>query len=77
MPMAGSELEYYIFHNSYRQAAAQGYTALEPAGWYLEDYHVLQGTREESLNGAVRRHLAHPAYPWSVPRANGAWVSTN
>ena len=27
-PMAGSELEYYIFNNSYRQAAAAGYDGL-------------------------------------------------
>ncbi|HTP41852.1 MAG TPA: glutamine synthetase, partial [Nitrospiria bacterium] len=33
--MAGSELEYYIYNNSYRDAAARGYDGLEPAGWYL------------------------------------------
>jgi len=62
-PMTGSELEYYIFNNSYRQAAAAGYNGLEPAGWYLEDYHVLQGTREEKVNGAFRRHLAQSGIP--------------
>ncbi len=55
--MAGSELEYYLFRNSYRDAAVAEYRHLEPAGWYLEDYHALQGTREEDYNGAVRRHL--------------------
>ena len=62
-PMAGSELEYYIFNNSYKNAAAAGYSGLEPAGWYLEDYHVLQGSREETLNGTVRRHLAKSGVP--------------
>jgi glutamine synthetase len=70
-PMAGSELEYYIFNNSYRDAATKGYTSLEPAGWYLEDYHVLQGSREESLNGAVRRHLAQSGIP--VECSKGEW----
>src|SRR5580700_4205877 len=70
-PMAGSELEYYIFNNSYRQAAAAGYNGLESAGWYLEDYHVLQGTREEKLNGAVRRHLAQSGIP--VECSKGEW----
>jgi glutamine synthetase len=70
-PMAGSELEYYIFNNSYRQAAAAGYNGLEAAGWYLEDYHVLQGTREEKLNGAVRRHLAQSGIP--VECSKGEW----
>jgi glutamine synthetase len=70
-PMAASELEYYIFNNSYRQAAVAGYHGLEAAGWYLEDYHVLQGTREEKLNGAVRRHLAQSGIP--VECSKGEW----
>lgn len=69
--MAGSELEYYIFNTSYRQAAAAGYACLEPAGWYLEDYHVFQGTREEVLNGAVRRHLTESGIP--VECSKGEW----
>src|SRR4051812_6054042 len=68
---AGTELEYYIFNNSYREAAAAKYDALEAAGWYLEDYHVLQGTREEKLNGAVRRHLAQSGIP--VESSKGEW----
>lgn len=69
--MAGSELEYYLYTNSFRQAAASGYAALEPAGWYLEDYHVFQGTREEPINGAVRRHLAASGIP--VECSKGEW----
>jgi len=60
---AGSELEYYIFQESYRDVASKGYRDLKPAGWYIEDYHILQGTREESFNGAVRRHLKHSGIP--------------
>ncbi|MEM7348217.1 MAG: glutamine synthetase, partial [Chloroflexota bacterium] len=37
--MAASELEYYIFEDSYRAAAQKKYDNLEPAGWYIEDYH--------------------------------------
>ena len=36
---------------------ATGYADLEPAGWYLEDYHLLQGARTEDFHAAVRRHL--------------------
>lgn len=68
---AGTELEYYIFNNSYRQAAAAKYDGLDPAGWYLEDYHVLQGTREEKLNGAIRRHLSQSGVP--VEGSKGEW----
>ncbi len=68
---AGSELEYYIFQNSYREAAQQGYSGLEPAGWYIEDYHALQGTREETFNAAVRRHLVRSGVP--VECTKGEW----
>jgi glutamine synthetase len=69
--MAGSELEYYLFRNSYRDAAAAEYRGLEPAGWYLEDYHALQGTREEDYNGAVRRHLKQSGI--AVECTKGEW----
>ncbi len=69
--MAASELEYYLFRNSYRDAAAAEYRNLEPAGWYLEDYHALQGTREEDYNGLVRRHLKQSGI--SVESTKGEW----
>ena len=69
--MAGSELEYFLFQDSYRNAAAKNYADLEPAGWYLEDYHMLQGMREESYNGAVRRHLSRSGVP--VECSKGEW----
>lgn len=55
--LAASELEYFAYRTSYRQAAQQEYRDLEPLGWYLEDYNLLQGTREEFFTSAVRRHL--------------------
>ncbi len=60
---AGSELEYFIFDNSYRAAAEEGYAHMKPAGWYIEDYHALQGSREESFNAVVRRHLGSSGIP--------------
>ena len=68
---AASELEHYLFRNSYREAFQQGYANLEPAGWYLEDYHILQGTRNESYNAAVRRHLKNSGVP--VENSKGEW----
>jgi len=68
---AGSELEYYIFEDSYRLAAEKKYADLQPAGWYIEDYHVLQGTREEKLNAQVRRHLKNSGIP--VETSKGEW----
>ena len=61
--MAGSELEYYQFRTSYLEAAQSGYKNLSEAGWYIEDYHLLQAARTEDLNGAFRRHLAASGVP--------------
>ena len=61
--MAGSELEYYQFRMSYSEAAQSGYRDLRDAGWYIEDYHLLQAARTEDLNGAFRRHLAASGIP--------------
>ena len=70
-PMVGSELEYYLFEDTYREAAARGYDRMRPAGWYLEDYHMLQGSREEPFNAAVRRHLKASGVP--VESSKGEW----
>ena len=61
--MAGSELEYYQFRTSYSEAAQSGYRDDRATGWYIEDYHLLQGTRTEDMNGAFRRHLAASGVP--------------
>lgn len=69
--MAASELEYYLYRVSYREAHRQGYVGLEPAGYYLEDYHLLQGTREEPFTAAARRHLKASGIP--VENSKGEW----
>lgn len=69
--MAASELEFYTFQNSYQQAAANGYSEMDPVGWYIEDYHMLQGVRQEPLVGAIRRHLRDSGVP--VENSKGEW----
>jgi glutamine synthetase len=68
---AASELEYYVFQENYQQAALGDYRGLQPAGWYLEDYHILQGTRTEPFTAAVRRHLKRSGVP--VENSKGEW----
>ena len=68
---AASELEYYVFRESYRDAMKAGYQNLEPAGWYFEDYVILQGTRIEPYTAAVRRHLKLSGVP--VENSKGEW----
>src|SRR5438876_695223 len=68
---AATELEHYLFRTSYRDASQKGYRDLEAAGWYLEDYHILQGTRTESFHAAARRHLKLSGVP--VETSKGEW----
>lgn len=70
-PMAASELELYVFKDSYDSAAEKGYIRLEPIGRLIEDYHILQGTKEEFLIGAIRSHLERSGVP--VESSKGEW----
>eukprot|EP01100_Stratorugosa_tubuloviscum_P006513 TRINITY_DN2808_c0_g3_i1.p1 TRINITY_DN2808_c0_g3~~TRINITY_DN2808_c0_g3_i1.p1 ORF type:complete len:522 (-),score=234.07 TRINITY_DN2808_c0_g3_i1:107-1672(-) len=60
---AATELEYFIFGDSYEQANQKGYRDLKRIGWYYEDYHILQGTREEKFNALARKHLKNSGVP--------------
>lgn len=69
--MGASELEYYIFNETYESARAKNYQNITHFGSYVEDYHILQGTREEPLNAAVRRFLSESGVP--VEFSKGEW----
>lgn len=71
LALGASELEYFIFDETYKSARAKDYTKLNYFGDYIEDYHILQGTREEVLNAAVRRHLMNSGIP--VEFTKGEW----
>lgn len=66
-----SELELYVFKDSYETAAAKGFINIEPIGRLIEDYHILQGTKEEFLIGAIRSHLERSGVP--VESSKGEW----
>ena len=66
-----SELELYVFRDSYEAAAKKGYVGLEPIGSVIEDYHILQGTKEEFLIGQIRSHLERSGIP--VESSKGEW----
>ncbi len=60
---AASELEFFLFRDSYRTANEKGYRDLEGAGWYVEDYHLLQAARVDDYVGAARRALKASSIP--------------
>jgi glutamine synthetase len=68
---AATELEYYLFRTTYEDASRSGYRDVEPAGWYIEDYQLLQGARTEPFHAAVRRHLNRSGVP--VESSKGEW----
>jgi glutamine synthetase len=68
---AASELEYFLFEDDYRSANEIPSGKLTPAGWYIEDYHILQGSRIEYFTAAARRHLKKSGVP--VENSKGEW----
>jgi glutamine synthetase len=59
----GSELEFYLFRESYEQAHAKGYADLEPHAPAIEDYQILQTTRDEYVIRAIRNAMDNSAIP--------------
>jgi glutamine synthetase len=69
--MGASELELYVFKDSYEDIARKGFINIEPIGRLIEDYHIFQGTKEEFLIGDIRRHLERSGVP--VESSKGEW----
>ena len=69
--MAASELEFFLYRDTYREAFDKGYAGLEPAGWYIDDYHLLQGARIEDYVRAARKALSASDIP--VENSKGEW----
>lgn len=67
----GSELELYLFKESFDEARAKRYQGLTPVSSYLEDYHILQTTREEPLIRAIRNGMEGANVP--VEFSKGEW----
>jgi len=66
-----SELEFYLFDEDYRSIHGKGYRELVTAGYYIQDYHIFQTSKEEEVMRAVRRHLEASDIP--VENTKGEW----
>ena len=71
LPMGGSELELFIFKETYESAHQKHYHDLQTSGWYVEDYHILQGTKVEDLVGRIRWAMERSGVP--VEFSKGEW----
>ncbi len=56
--LAGTELEFVVYNDTYEQAAAKNYADLEPANQYNVDYSILGTSRIEPLLRRIRNGMA-------------------
>jgi glutamine synthetase len=71
LPLGASELEFFVLRETYESARTKRFEDLQTFGAYVEDYHLLQGTKVEPLVGALRRHLEASGVP--VETSKGEW----
>jgi glutamine synthetase len=66
-----SELEFYLFEESFRSIHEKGHRDLKTAGYYIEDYNIFQTTKEEGVMRALRKQLTASGIP--VENSKGEW----
>ena len=69
--MLASELEFYLFRETYESAREKRYENLRTASEYMQDYHVLATTREEVVMQAIRNGIHAAGIP--VENTKGEW----
>ncbi len=62
-PMMATELEFFLFENTYDDIRRSGFRNLTPISGYNEDYHILQTTKEEHVMRPVRNLLVEAGVP--------------
>ena len=68
---AATELEFYLFDDSFRTVHDKGHRNLTTSGYYIEDYHIFQTSKEEGVMRALRKHLQASGIP--VESSKGEW----
>lgn len=66
-----SELEFYLFNQSYHDAFSRAYRDLQPSSDYRIDYHTMQPARDEALFRATRNMMGVAGVP--VESSKGEW----
>jgi glutamine synthetase len=70
-PYTASELEFYLFEETYASARAKHHHDLVTRGAYIQDYHVLQTTKDEWLIRQIRAGMDGASVP--VESSKGEW----
>jgi glutamine synthetase len=71
-PLFASELEFYLYKESYAEAHQKDYSDLTPTIPYILDYHVLATTMDEQYLGAIRRGMHGAGIPIEFSKGE-AW----
>jgi len=69
--LVASELEFVLFKDSYEVAKKKRYADLEPIGYYAEDYHIFQTTKEEWVHRDIRNGMLGAGI--RVESSKGEW----
>jgi glutamine synthetase len=67
-----TELEFYLYKESYAEAHEKGYTNLTPTIPYILDYHILATTMDEAYLGPIRRGMHGAGIPIEFSKGE-AW----
>jgi glutamine synthetase len=69
--MTASELEFYLFDETYRSIRDSRFGNPQTSGAYIQDYHIFQTTKEEPVLRAMRNGLDGAGIP--VENSKGEW----
>jgi len=56
-PMVGSELEFFLFDQTYNEIHSSHYNNLKESSWYIQDYIIFQTSKEEPYMQELRNAL--------------------
>jgi glutamine synthetase len=73
LPLCASELEFFLYKESYAEAHAKAYRELTPTIPYILDYHVLATTMDEQYLGQIRRGMQAGGIPVEFSKGE-AWL---
>jgi glutamine synthetase len=71
-PYAASELEFYLYKESYAEAWEKDFKNLTPTIPYILDYHILATTMDEAYLGPIRRGMMGAGIPVEFSKGE-AW----
>ena len=71
-PQFATELEFYLYKESYAEAHEKDYSGLTPTIPYILDYHILATTMDEQYLGPIRRGMHAAGIPVEFSKGE-AW----